>query len=140
MNVKRPENPFKRKIRSRCDVLTPRMLGALAFQVLLAWQVHADAAWLDSGWPNRRRVTVAGALASETLTNLTAQLRGLYIGRYASANYAFNGRVDELRISGVAHTPEWIKACYLSQNEPGASLSFEPPEFNVSVGTLISIH
>ena len=76
---------------------------------------------------------------SASFTNLTAQLRGLYIGRYVSPNYAFNGRVDELRISGVTRTPEWIKACYLSQNEPGAYLSFEPPEVNVSVGTLISI-
>jgi len=76
---------------------------------------------------------------SAVFTNLYNQPRANYIGRYVGNNYAFKGSVDELRVSGVTRTPEWIKACYLNQNEPGAHLSFEPPEVNVSFGTLISI-
>lgn len=41
-------------------------------------------------------------------------------------------------ISAWVYDPN-TKACYRSQSEPGAFLSFEPPEVNVSVGTLISI-
>jgi len=36
-------------------------------------------------------------------------------------------------------TPEWIKACYQTQNEPGAASSFVPPEYCAPSGTLITV-
>ncbi len=108
-----------------------------------------DAAIREGAWHHLTAVCAPPKIAvyrdgnfegeSVMFTNLYKQSRANYIGRYVVANSAFNGRVDELRVSGVTRTPEWIKACYLSQNEPGAALTFEPPEANASFGTLIAI-
>jgi hypothetical protein len=32
----------------------------------------------------------------------------------------FHGKIDEVRISNVAHGPDWIKLCYMNQKEPDA--------------------
>ena len=59
----------KRNVRGRCDEAALRALGAAACLVLAAWPARAESAWLDGAWPNRRRVTIAAALAPDTLTN-----------------------------------------------------------------------
>jgi hypothetical protein len=46
---------------------------------------------------------------------------GRYIQRYAPEGYAcFKGRLDEVRASGVARGPDWIKLCYMNQKQDDA--------------------
>lgn len=52
-----------------------------------------------------------------------------FIGSDESGNNSFTGRIDEMRISDVARTPEWIKAQYLSMTD---NFLIYGPEENVS--------
>jgi len=76
---------------------------------------------------------------STLFTNVYNQIRAKYIGGYMSTNFPFYGLVDEVRVSSALRTPEWIKACYQTQNEPGAALSFMPPEYRAPRGTMITV-
>jgi len=93
--------------------------------------------------PPRIKMYLDGNYATQSgvFTNLNAQRRGMYIGRWSPVKQPnpFKGSVDELRISGVTRTAEWIKAGYIYQNEPCAYLSFETPEYREPSGTMITI-
>ena len=92
--------------------------------------------------PTQSQVYIDGTLTSSSVsyTALDPLRRAKYIGRCnISKGYCFDGTVDELRVSGVLRSAEWLKTCYLTQNEPGAALSFRPPEYCAPNGTLITV-
>ena len=54
--------------------------------------------------------------------------KNVYIGKYNNLNSFTPGSIDELRISNVARTQEWISTEYNNQNNPLSFLSFGPEE------------
>jgi hypothetical protein len=59
----------------------------------------------------------------DTTTGLTDQIdsssKGLYLGSDDSSIY-FNGRIDEVRISSVVRSEDWLAAEYSNQNAPAS--------------------
>jgi hypothetical protein len=37
----------------------------------------------------------------------------------------FKGKIDEVRVSSAALSPDWIKLCYINQKENDALVSFK---------------
>lgn len=46
------------------------------------------------------------------------------IGHYETQPRPFNGRIDEVRVSNIVRSPEWISTSYNNQNDPISFLSF----------------
>jgi hypothetical protein len=71
-----------------------------------------------------------------------------WIGKalYIASNYVraelFNGSVDEIRISDIARTSQWIQTCYNNQNNPTAFLNLgteeTPPTYPIIANPLPS--
>lgn len=63
----------------------------------------------------------------------------LYIGAQSPLNYYFSGELDELRISTVSHSADWLAAEYLNQVNPSSFYSVGSEQFyRTSSGTLVS--
>ena len=61
------------------------------------------------------------------------------IGRPGADQRYFDGTLDEVRISDIARSADWIKTCYNNQNSPSTFYSVEGEEsFYVSPGTIAS--
>lgn len=74
--------------------------------------------------------SVSGSIGS-TGTN------SLRIGINSNAlNSAINGVVDEVRVSGTARSPDWIKLCHANQEPTSSIISFEGVPKPVSPGPL----
>ena len=59
---------------------------------------------------------LGGALQTMVEDNRTIlNNTNLYIGSNSGGNQLFQGYIDELRISNIARTPEWLKVCYASE-------------------------
>lgn len=57
---------------------------------------------------------------SSTATNWSWNESSLTIGaKYLTYGAYFDGLIDEVRISNVARSAEWIKTCYSNQSDPG---------------------
>jgi hypothetical protein len=41
-----------------------------------------------------------------------------------SNSYFFDGMIDEVRISNIARSGDWIKLCYMNQKENDALITF----------------
>jgi hypothetical protein len=52
--------------------------------------------------------------------------RSVAIPYYQGWSY-FNGRIDEVRVSSLALTADWIKLCYMNQKENDFLVVFENP-------------
>jgi hypothetical protein len=62
-----------------------------------------------------------------------------YIGTTFSGSERFKGFIDEVRVSKVARSPEWIKASYRSQNDPDSYLSLgAEQEYSECPGGIVS--
>jgi len=49
-------------------------------------------------------------------------------GTGGAANYFFSGGIDEVRISNIARSADWITTSYRNQNSPGTYLTFNNQE------------
>lgn len=56
--------------------------------------------------------------------------KNVYIAKFSNWNYFTPGTIDEIRISNIARTSEWITTEYNNQNDPSSFLSFGPEESN----------
>ncbi|NLB54873.1 MAG: DUF2341 domain-containing protein, partial [Lentisphaerae bacterium] len=54
--------------------------------------------------------------------------RDLHIGEWGTLAYRFEGLIDEVRISSVVRSPEWIRACYENQRPDGDFVDYGIPE------------
>jgi len=65
--------------------------------------------------------------SSTGLTFPSSHVRsGNYLGWTAGWEDHLPGRLDEVRISSVARSPEWVKASYDNQNDPASFADYEP--------------
>ncbi len=53
---------------------------------------------------------------------------GTKMSRPDWTRYLFDGTIDEIRISNIARSNNWISSCYNNQNNPSNFLSFGPEE------------
>ena len=95
---------------------------------------HVVFTYSDSD--NSVEIYVNGALDRFSSTSLQMQSTNykLVIGKGGeNGGYYFKGTTDEVRISDIARSAEWIKTCYNNQNDPSFFCSLgdelEPPEF-----------
>jgi len=56
--------------------------------------------------------------------NPNADMNDLYIGIHQSLTDEFDGIIDEVRISDIARSADWISTCYNTMNNPSSFLSF----------------
>ena len=66
------------------------------------------------------------------MENTNAQIRiGSFYSETSGVGWCYwNGLIDEVRISSIARTDEWIKTSYNTMNEPSVFLSIESEEIN----------
>jgi hypothetical protein len=58
--------------------------------------------------------------------NIAITTNDLYFGYQDGVDY-MNGIMDELRISSISRSADWIKAEYVNQNTPTSYITFNPP-------------
>ena len=58
------------------------------------------------------------------------------IGRGASNDRFFDGLIDEVSVSDIAHTAEWIKNCYNNQEDPSGFCDVKVEEDLDSIGSI----
>ncbi|KKT83795.1 MAG: LamG domain-containing protein receptor [candidate division WWE3 bacterium GW2011_GWC2_44_9] len=69
---------------------------------------------------------VAVTASAQTLTKLQFGLvrsTDYYSGDYYSGDY-YSGVLDEIRISNVVRSPDWLKTSYINQQDPSAFMTF----------------
>lgn len=72
--------------------------------------------------------TVPALTTTGSLPATSANTGVAYIGVYNDIYYYWNGYIDEVRISNVARTADWLTACYSNQNTPGTFAAAGTPE------------
>jgi uncharacterized repeat protein (TIGR02543 family) len=75
---------------------------------------HPAKAYLNGQLKNTTK-TYSGAL--------TATTTKLHIGNRAALDRAFDGKLDEIRISNSVRNASWVKTCYNNQNSPSTFFS-----------------
>ncbi len=82
------------------------------------------------------KLYVNGALdssSSQSFYNLDSLMRGYSIGGHPTASgYNFNGIMDEVKISNVARSADWIATEYNNQNNPSTFYSMSSQAYVVS--------
>ena len=70
------------------------------------------------------RLYVDGALAGEQAGSGTIQTSdaSVAIGRILNGAGGFAGRIDEVRVSAVARSADWLEAQYQNQKSPAAAI------------------
>jgi hypothetical protein len=84
------------------------------------WEVFVDGTSIDSG-------------ASATMTSIDASI---FIGSYLGINEYFDGILDELKISDIVRSDDWISTEYNNQNSPATFYSLSTEE-NLSLGDAV---
>jgi hypothetical protein len=75
------------------------------------------------------RLYIDGAQQSTTATAPNSGIpNALYVGKYSGGQY-YNGKLDELRISSIARSANWIATEYNNQASPSTFFTVGPPEW-----------
>jgi hypothetical protein len=88
-----------------------------------------SSAAVDSGWHQvtldydgvTSRIYLDGALAGSAEENLATTPTGFVIGNEPAGGYPWQGDVDEVEVSAVSRSVDWIKLSFASQR-PGAKI------------------
>ena len=110
-----------------------------AFSPVVGTWYHIAVVWRSGQQPI---FYVNGAAVTATTSTVRASiydnsLEPLYIGRSYVGGRFFDGVIDEVRISNVARSAQWIQTCYNNQMNPSSfytigSVIFEPQAPKVS--------
>ncbi len=98
---------------------------------------HIVVRYDDSLGSQRLRCFVDGTLTSQTAnpsySTIIDRVRGIAYTRYSGSDCDFfNGLIDEVRISNIARSADWIQTEYYNQDDPNTFYSVGSPK-NVSV-------
>lgn len=85
-------------------------------------------AYLDG--VNVSSISHSGALPSRTSAAL--------IGKFINGIFPLNGKVDEIRLSNIARSADWIKTEYNNQSNPGTFETWGTEEANASARAVIN--
>jgi len=81
------------------------------YHIAIVWQSGVQALFYVNG----SAVTATTSTARASIYNNAEQL---YIGRSYTTGRYFDGVIDEVRISNVARSAQWIRTCYNTQMNP----------------------
>ncbi len=107
----------------------------------------ADGNWhfvgftFQSGISNGTKLYIDGVEELTTTLTVANQNEGMVVGAGDNPGtwQFFSGIIDEVRVSNIARSAEWIKTCYNNQSDPGNFYSMGSEEGQyVSSGTIAS--
>lgn len=115
-----PTNSIKSMIRSSGTVYYSD--GGVGSMSLNGWK-HLTMVYNNTAFPRVMRLYIDGNEAVGTQYALAGTLdndsaANLYIGNQHDLTRTFSGYIDEVRVSGVARSADWIKTEYNNQSNP----------------------
>ena len=81
---------------------------------LNAWHYHTFTSY--SATDHRYNIDGGANIGTSTANEPSGTYSEFYIGSYSTTNGRMDGLLDELRVSSVARSPEWIETQYNNQN------------------------
>ena len=90
---------------------------------LNSWHYHTFTSY--SSTDHRYNIDGGADIGTSSAVRPGSIYTDFYLGSYSPTNGEIDGLLDELRVSGVARSPEWISTEYNNQNTPATFYSLE---------------
>ncbi|TLX79080.1 MAG: LamG domain-containing protein [Thaumarchaeota archaeon] len=74
-------------------------------------------------------------VGSSTTAHQSGTPSSFYVGTYSSLSELFNGNLDEIRISNIARSANWIATEYNNQASPSTFFTVQNPEMYAQAHT-----